>query len=204
MPGIAGRRKGEGGSFRNGCELVIDRFFDRRVLLVGRFAFHSGEKWAPLASALVRMIAERMMKRVVTLLREARHGGTIVFVPMDNAQDRSRSTDNVSIDLKYRFHDGQPPHSFPDLVVDILNRLAQIHGLDQPRCQPVTWEEFEAATDDEIASLDEALFEMAHLIAGLAAADGAVVLNQQHDLLGFGGMISGNFPPSAPSLGARS
>src|SRR5215207_5138784 len=31
-------------------------------------------------------------------------------------------------------------------------------------------------------------------IVGLAAADGAVVMNKQNELLGFGGMISGRLP----------
>ena len=48
--------------------------------------------------------------------------------------------------------------------------------------------------DYVLATLDEALFETAHLIAGFASADGAVVMNKQHDILGFGGMISGRLP----------
>ena len=49
-------------------------------------------------------------------------------------------------------------------------------------------------TDDQLATLDEALFETAHLIGALASADGAVVMTKQHDILGFGGMISGRLP----------
>jgi hypothetical protein len=58
----------------------------------------------------------------------------------------------------------------------------------------VGWPEFEATTDEEIETLDEALFETAHLIAGLAAADGTVVMSKHNELLGFGGMISGRLP----------
>ena len=142
----------------------------------------------------MHLIAERMMKRVIPLLRDARHGGTIIFVPEKNVGDLS--TEDPYIDLKYRFADGRQQLSFPDLVVDILNRLAQLYGgSDQGRRGPVGWQEFEATTDDEIASLDEALFETAHLIAGLAATDGAVVFSKHHHkLLGFGGMISGRLP----------
>jgi DNA integrity scanning protein DisA with diadenylate cyclase activity len=77
--------------------------------------------------------------------------------------------------------------------VDILGRLARIHGAADSEREPeaVGWEQFEATTDDEIETLDEALFETAHLIAGLAAADGAVVMGKDNELLGFGGMISG-------------
>jgi len=154
----------------------------------------SGERWAPLEPTLVTRISERMMKRVISLLRDARHGGTIIFVREENAGDLS--TEDPCIDLKYRFADGRRQLSFSDLVVDILNRLAQFYGVsDQRRRGPVGWREFEATTDDEIAALDEALFEIAHLIAGLAAADGAVVFSKHHHkLLGFGGMISGRLP----------
>jgi hypothetical protein len=46
----------------------------------------SGGPWAALEPTLPRRIAERMMKRVIAVLRDARHGGTIVFVPVENAK----------------------------------------------------------------------------------------------------------------------
>jgi hypothetical protein len=153
----------------------------------------SGETWAPLEPALPRRISERMMKRVISVLRDARHGGTIVFVPDEKVGDLSG--EDPYIHLKYRFADGAPQRAFPDLVVDILNRLALTYARSGERTrEPVGWREFERTTDDELATLDEALFETAHLIAGLASADGAVVLSKQHELLGFGGMISGRLP----------
>jgi hypothetical protein len=77
--------------------------------------------------------------------------------------------------------------------VDILNHLAKIYGATdhEQESGAVGWEEFEVTTDAEIETLDEALFDVAHLIAGLAAADGAVVMSKDNELLGFGGMISG-------------
>ncbi len=79
-------------------------------------------------------------------------------------------------------------------MVTILNRLAQRYGVHHRAGEAVGWDEFERTTDEQLEALDEALFETAHLIAGLALADGAVVLTKQHDLLGFGGMISGRLP----------
>src|SRR5215213_3153705 len=49
----------------------------------------SGERWAPLEPSLPLRIAERMMKRVISVLRDARHGGTVVFVPPENAAEPS-------------------------------------------------------------------------------------------------------------------
>ena len=155
----------------------------------------SGERWAPLEPTLPLRIAERMMKRVVSVLRDARHGGTVIFVPPENAGEAPYG-EAPYIDVRYPFADGPARLGFPDLVVDILNRLANIHGSADHEREPeaVGWEEFEATTDDEIETLDESLFETAHLIAGLAAADGAVVMGKDNGLLGFGGMVSGSLP----------
>src|SRR5215218_2809573 len=126
----------------------------------------SRERWAPLEPTLPRRITERMMKRVISVVRDARHGGTVIFITLENAGELS--SEDHYIDLRYPFADGPARRSFPDLVVDILNRLAQLYGTtDQQEPGIVDWEEFEVTTDDEIATLDEALFETAHLIAGL-------------------------------------
>ena len=42
------------------------------------------------------------------------------------------------------------------------------------------------------ALLDEAIFDVAHFIAALSAIDGAVVMTKRQELLGFGGVISGD------------
>jgi hypothetical protein len=153
----------------------------------------SGEVWASLEPDLPLRIAERMMKRVISVLRDARHGGTVLFVPTGTAGESFR--ERSYIDLRYPFEDVRARGSFPDLVVDILNRLARLYGpVDKHEPRAVGWREFETTTDDGIETLDEALFETAHLIAGLAAADGAVVMSKHNELLGFGGMISGRLP----------
>jgi hypothetical protein len=151
----------------------------------------SGEAWAPLEPTLPNRITRRMMQRVVSVLRDARHGGTVIFVPPKN--NEGPAGEHPYIDLRYPFADDPARSAFPDLIVDILGRLARIHGAADSEREPeaVGWEQFEATTDDEIETLDEALFETAHLIAGLAAADGAVVMGKDNELLGFGGMISG-------------
>lgn len=152
----------------------------------------AGERWAALEPTLAHRITRRMMQRVVSVLREARHGGTVIFVPSEN-DAQVPGGEPPYIDLRFPFADNPARSTFPDLVVDILNRLAKICGAADHEREPGTvgWEEFERTTDDGIATLDEALFETAHLIAGLAAADGAVVMGKDNELLGFGGMISG-------------
>ena len=172
---------------------ALENLVERHEAARNRARELSGERWAPLEPTLPHRITRRMMKRVISVVRDARHGGTVIFVPSENAGEPS--SEYPSIDLRYPFADDRARFCFPDLVVDILNRLAQLHGApDRRRPGPVGWREFEATTDAQIEALDEGLFEMAHLIAGLAAADGAVVMSKDNELLGFGGMISGRLP----------
>jgi hypothetical protein len=172
---------------------LLEEIVQRHKAARNRALELSGEVWAPLELDLPHRITQRMMKRVISVLREARHGGTVLFVPTGTLGEHSGEP--PYIDLRYRFSDSRARLGFPDLIVDILNRLARLYGAtDQQKPAAVGWREFEETTDAEIETLDEALFETAYLIAGLAAADGAVVMSKQNELLGFGGMISGRLP----------
>lgn len=154
---------------------------------------HSGERWAPLEPGLTRRISERMLKRVVSVVSDARHGGTVIFLPSEKLDELCG--DDPYVDVKYPFAEGPARVRFRDLIVGILNRKARLHGTTDGREPvPVGWEHFEQTADGKIATLDEALFEVAYLIAGLAAADGAVVMSKEQELLGFGGVVSGSLP----------
>jgi hypothetical protein len=47
----------------------------------------------------------------------------------------------------------------------------------------VGWQEYVNSRSEEIALLDEAIFDLAHFIAALSAIDGAVVMTKRQDLL---------------------
>jgi hypothetical protein len=79
-----------------------------------------------------------------------------------------------------------------------MNHLAKAHGsadgtsvdeVADPRA--VGWREYQDGKDKEVASLEEAIMEVAHLVAALATTDGAVVMTKRYELLGFSGEISG-------------
>jgi hypothetical protein len=195
----------QGGSI-SGCRMDIfesqwlpETFLGFRNEIVARHeaaresARGRGERWAPIEAELPRRIAERLHKRIISLLRDARHGGTLLFVPPASAE--ATSVEEAYLDIRYGLANGKPRHSFSHLMVDILDRLAHLYGTTgQGEPPPVGWREFEETTDHTIATLDEGLFELAHLLADLAAADGAVVLTKDHEILGFSGMISGRLP----------
>lgn len=153
-----------------------------------------GEAWASLDPELPHMIARQMYRRLVFTLSEARHGGTIVIVPPDRAEEMLAGG---YVSLKHTFADGEHRRRFRSLIMDTINRLARAHGkrVEKSRQKTVGWEEYARSDDRELAELDEAIFEFAHLVASLAEVDGAVVMTNRGELLGFGGEISGEVEP---------
>lgn len=169
----------------------------RRLLATERERAETrGERWAPIDPDLPRRIGERVTKRFIAVLRRERHGGTIVHVPSEVVDELGPG--NPYLDIRYRFAEAPARERFFEVTVAILTRLALLHG--ELGIGPVGWSEFEAATDEELATLDEALFEFAYLVAGLASVDGAVVLDKRLELLGFGAEISGRLP-DVPVIG---
>ena len=73
-------------------------------------AQRAGEHWAPLEPSLPRRIAERMLKRVIAVLRDARHGGAIIFVPTENVAEVFGA--DPFIRLRYPFGAAQSALSF--------------------------------------------------------------------------------------------
>ena len=100
---------------------------------------------------------------------------------------------NAHIRLKYGFADEEPRGRFRTLMLRIMNTLADIGGQQSVSDPPVVaWQYYAQIHERRLSNLDEAIFEMAHLIAGLAAVDGAVVLTKRMELLGFGAEIGGS------------
>jgi Probable sensor domain DACNV len=151
-----------------------------------------GQVWARLDNDITRVIGQHTIKRIIAAVRDSHHGGTVVIVPPNLADD---ILEGRYVSLKYRFVDAEPRRRFRTLIVDVMSELARSHA-GTPARDPVGWDDYEAARDVSLSLLDEAIFEVAHLIAGLTAVDGAVVMTQRFEMLGFGGEISGDLPPA--------
>ena len=149
-----------------------------------------GEVWARLDNDITRVIGQHTIKRVISAVRDSHHGGTVVIVPPGLADDILAGR---YVSLKYKFTDAEPRRRFRTLIVDVMSALARTYA-GTPARDPVGWDDYEASSEDELTELDEAIFEVAHLIAGLTAVDGAVVMTQRFEMLGFGGEISGDLP----------
>ena len=144
----------------------------------------------PVGSDVVRMVGQHFVRRLVSTIRAARHGGTLLLVPPACAAGIAH--DDSYVRLKYRFDDGAGRRRFRRILLAILERLATTSP--GPPGEPVGWEDFATSQDPVIQELEEALFELAHFVATLADVDGAVVLTKTFELVGFGGEIRGELP----------
>jgi len=152
----------------------------------------STKPWAKLDLNVARKIAQHMVRRMIATVRSSYHGGIVLIVPPERTEEFSGA--NRYIDIKYKFSEGEPRRRFRTLIVGIMNTLAEVYGSDGETPKTVGWDEYEASGDEALSDFEEAIFEMSHLIAGLSAVDGAVVMTQRFELLGFGGEISGALP----------
>ena len=196
---VARLERGEiSGSFMDvfASSWLPDSFKERRAELAQLHEAareRADRRWAPLDPDLARVLGQQIVRRLVSVMRSARHGGTVIFAPA--ALTEELSAENRYVAIKYGFAEGEPRSRLRTLVVRAMNALAETHGRgtrEEPKA--VGWAEYERSSDEKIAELDEAIFEVAHLIAALSAVDGAVVITKRFELLGFGAEISGKLP----------
>ncbi len=145
--------------------------------------------WARLDANLTKTISQHMVRRLLATIRESHHGGTVLILPVTTSEPLLH--DDSTFRLRFRFDDPEPARRFRHLILEVMNTLARTAPPDSPS---IGWSEYQASRNAKLVDLDEAIFEFAHLVAGLAAVDGAVLLNQRFELLGFGVVIAGGLP----------
>ncbi|RNC67661.1 MAG: hypothetical protein ED859_13385 [Desulfuromonadales bacterium] len=156
--------------------------------LHGEARRREGAGWAPLDPDFARVMALHMVRRIIGIIRKVHHGGTIVFVPPERAAEFVG--ENSHFHLKYTFVDEEPRRRFRAVIVETMNTLCAVFGRDGVR-RPVGWDDYVACDDPQLARLEEKIFELAHLVAGLAGVDGAVVITRRFEILGYGAEIAG-------------
>lgn len=147
--------------------------------------------WATVSKDFVASLYKQVIKRIISSIRNMKHGGTIIMFPSDMV--RQITSPNPYVFLKYIFRDEDPVRRLRWLTISIMNELAKYYGSPGENGKVVGWSEYIAATSKALLELDEALFECARFIANLAAVDGAVVLTKGLDLVGFGAVVKGAF-----------
>ena len=161
---------------------------------------HAPEHWATVNAAFGPALAAHVLRRILATVRGARHGGTLIILPESRASEVIDQGRYVTV--KYAFADEAPRRRILDLTVGIMNELARFHGRHQGDAT-VGWDEYEATHLRQLVQMDQELFDVAHLVADLTHVDGAVVMTDHLDLLGFGGEIAGGLPEVSTVARAR-
>lgn len=135
------------------------------------------------------VLAGHVLRRVLATVRAAQHGGTLILIP--RARVSEFLSDGRYVQVKYAFHDEEPRKRILTLMLDISKELARAEGA---YATTVGWQAYETSRARRLVEMDEALFEVAHLVADLTRVDGAVLLTDSLEVLGFGVEIAGELP----------
>ena len=150
----------------------------------------SGKPWADLDPEFARKVGRQVVRRIISVIRNYHHGGTLVYLPPE--MSREILSENRYMTIKYQFCEEEPQQRFRVLMLRIMNTLAELYGDPENPEKVIGWDEYVTCQNEAIALLDEAIFDVAHFIAALSATDGAVIMSKRHELLGFGGVFSGD------------
>ena len=149
----------------------------------------AAEHWAEIHSTFGAVLAGHVLRRIVATIRAAQHGGTLIVVPHGGVPELL--ADGSYIRMKYGFTDEEPRRRIATLMTEIMNELAREEGATGA---VVRWNTYEASRAQQLREMDEALFEVAHLVADLTRVDGTVVMTDRLEILGFGVEIAGELP----------
>lgn len=144
---------------------------------------------ARIQDEFIERLQFQLLKRVISVTRMSRHGGTFIIFP--GAEPPELSVDNPHIQLKYRFLRDEAIRRQQNLMIRTIRLATTALGDINDPDKIVTWKDYvELRHESAVYDLEEALYEQAQFIATLASVDGAVVTTSR-GVVGFGGMIVG-------------
>lgn len=135
------------------------------------------------------VLAGHVLRRVLSTVRAAQHGGTLILIPRERVSEFL--SDGRYVQVKYAFDDEEPRKRILTLMTAITTELARA---ERDNASTVGWQAYETSRARQLIEMDEALFEVAHLVADLTVVDGAVLLTDSLEILGFGVEIAGELP----------
>jgi hypothetical protein len=150
----------------------------------------AGERWAALGTDVIRMISQAMVRRFLAAMVAAHHGGTVLFLPTENAE--SIVSGAGPLRLRYAFRDTDARRRYRRLIQSLMADVARTGG--RVGAEVVDASMYASLEDKELSTVQDAIFEMSQLIAALTEVDGAVVITKRFELLGFGAEIAGDLP----------
>ncbi|UOG73437.1 DNA integrity scanning protein DisA nucleotide-binding domain protein [Hymenobacter tibetensis] len=137
----------------------------------------AGQDLSPEKRELFRHLILLLQRRILTRVRASGHGALIVMVPADRIAPLTAPGGVLC--PKYPVLPGGGTSSrFAALAQAVIRRLAALGE--------VSWAHYQRTHDDELLVLAAEIEHLADYLAGLTAVDGALVLTQFMDLVGFG------------------
>ena len=152
---------------------------------------HQPKQWASIDPSFVGRLYLEFFKHVISTIRRDRHGGTLLSFPAD--MENVLAPGNPYISMKYRFTEGGAKVQLRTIVLEIMQTLATVCGKLYGPDYTAGWTDYVALQGRRLAQLDEQVFKYARFMARLTGVDGAVVTTEGPKLVGFGGIIQGNF-----------
>jgi hypothetical protein len=149
------------------------------------------ERSAEIDAQFAAVLAGHVLRRMVATVRAAQHGGTVIVIPEHRTSELL--SDGRHLRVKYQFADEEPRRRIVTLVGAIIDELTRL----DPNGTAPGWDDYEASAVGPLGELDEALFEVAHLLADLTHVDGTVLITDSLEVLGFGVEIAGELPEVA-------
>lgn len=173
-------------------EWLAARFAHMRTELGAEHERTMGGQGVPLEPNLTRKISQQMFKRVIAILREAHHGATLLIIP--EARAAGLLGEGGTLRLKYAFADGPARRRHITIIRAIMRELSLAAAELDPRPEHAGFNVYQRSMRPSMATLDEGILEISQLLAALGDVDGAVVLTDRFELLGFGAEITGRLP----------
>jgi hypothetical protein len=152
------------------------RFLDRT------FGEKTSVSSVPVDIDFVQNLSHNIILRTLAVVRGSRHGGTLVL--LDPAEGEPIKTHESSIRFKYLISDCPARRRYMQMMTRAMLRLSEI-AAERGSAQ-LGWNEYQTLMDAQLSDLDEALFDFAHFLADLMSVDGALVVTQGLELVGFG------------------
>ncbi|MGA8659313.1 MAG: putative sensor domain DACNV-containing protein [Chthoniobacterales bacterium] len=148
--------------------------------------------YVPIKVDFIRVMTQNVLRRTLSVVRDSKHGGTLVFVEPEEQALFVRSEHEGPMRFKYRFAEHESRSRYQRLLTRAVQRLTELAHKNQ--IFSVGWEDYQKIADAELSELDEGFFEFAHFLADLMTVDGALVLNKRYELIGFGAELRSDAP----------
>jgi Probable sensor domain DACNV len=146
--------------------------------------------YVPVNIEFLRVISQNVLRRTLSVVRDSKHGGTLVFVEPD--EEPVFTAPKAPMRFKYRLANDAQRSRYRALLAAAFSRLA--HLAHEKKITDVGWIQYQSVADHELGDLDEAFFEFAHFLADLMAVDGALILTKRYEIVGFGAELLSEAP----------